>query len=150
MTAWGCRASNSSPIRCSASSRSPRFLGAVVRGFSGFGSGLIFMPVAAACLGPKPAAGVLFVIDTILIVPFVVRALRIVEWREVLPMGLGAMLMVPARRGGALHARPGARSAGALSLAILVSVGAARRGLALSRADARLALAPWSARSPAS
>jgi uncharacterized protein len=72
------------------------FLGAVIRGFSGFGSGMLFMPVAAACLGPKPAAGVLFIIDTVLIVPFVIRALRIVEWREVLPMGLGAMLMVPA------------------------------------------------------
>ena len=50
------------------------FVAALIRGFSGFGAGLIFMPVAAACLGPKPAAGILFVIDTILILPFVAQA----------------------------------------------------------------------------
>jgi uncharacterized membrane protein YfcA len=71
------------------------FAGSLIRGFSGFGSGLVFMPIGAACLGPKPAAGVLFIIDTLLIIPFVVRAARIVEWREVLPLGLGAVLMVP-------------------------------------------------------
>jgi uncharacterized membrane protein YfcA len=54
------------------------------------------MPIGAACLGPKPAAGVLFIIDTLLIIPFAVRAVRNVEWREVLPLGLGGMLMVPA------------------------------------------------------
>ena len=49
---------------------------AIVRGFSGFGAGLIFMPVAAACLGPKPAAGILYIIDTLLILPFVAQAVR--------------------------------------------------------------------------
>jgi len=43
------------------------FAAALIRGFSGFGAGLVFMPVAAACFGPKTAAGVLFVIDTVLI-----------------------------------------------------------------------------------
>ena len=85
---------------------------AVVRGFSGFGAGLIFMPVAAACLGPKPAAGILYVIDTILILPFVAKAVRIVDWRDVLPLGIGAVRRRAARRRGASPRRSGAAPLG--------------------------------------
>ena len=93
-----------------------------MRGFSGFGAGLIFMPIAAACIGPKPAAGILLVIDTILILPFVARAAKIVDWSEVLPLGLGAVLMAPAGAAVLLTADPVALR-WALSLAILTSVG---------------------------
>jgi uncharacterized membrane protein YfcA len=71
------------------------FAAAMIRGFSGFGSGMIFMPVAAACLGPRLAAGAFLIVDTVLIAPLVVRAMKRVEWREVLPMGLAGMVMVP-------------------------------------------------------
>jgi uncharacterized membrane protein YfcA len=95
---------------------------ATVRGFSGFGAGLIFMPVGAACLDPKTAAGILYVIDTILIVPFVARAVGVVEWREVLPMGIAAMMTVPIGVVVLLHAAPVPLRWG-LSIAILLSVG---------------------------
>jgi len=104
------------------------FVAALVRGFSGFGSGLIFMPVAAACLGPRVAAGSLYVVDTILILPFVTRAIRIVEWREVLPLGIGAMVAVPAGVFVLLNADP-IWIRWALSLAILVSVGLLAAGV---------------------
>lgn len=71
------------------------FAGALIRGFSGFGSGLVFMPIGAACLGPMTAAGVLYIIDTLLIIPFVFRAVPLVDWREVLPVGIGAALVAP-------------------------------------------------------
>ena len=100
---------------------------ALVRGFSGFGAGLIFMPVAAACFGPKPAAGILFLIDTILILPFVLRAVKIVDWREILPLGIGAMLAVPAGVCVLLHLDPVPLRWG-LSLAILLSVGVLAAG----------------------
>jgi uncharacterized membrane protein YfcA len=103
------------------------FAAAAIRGFSGFGSGLIFMPVGAACLGPKMAAGVLFVIDTILILPFVLKAVRIVEWREILPLGVGAIVMVPAGAAVLLTVDPVPIRWG-LSLAILVSVGVLAAG----------------------
>ncbi|MGH6924903.1 MAG: TSUP family transporter [Propylenella sp.] len=95
---------------------------AAVRGFSGFGAGLIFMPVGAACLGPKTAAGVIYVIDTILILPFAVRAVRMVEWREIAPLGLGAVMTVPAGVAVLLIVDPVPLRWG-LSLVILVSVG---------------------------
>jgi uncharacterized protein len=101
---------------------------AVVRGFSGFGAGLIFMPIAAATLGPKPAAGILYVIDTILILPFVIKAVRLVDWREMLPLGIGAVVTVPAGVAVLLYVDPITLRWG-LSLAILVSVGALAAGL---------------------
>lgn len=70
--------------------------GSVMRGFAGFGAGLLFMPVAAACFGPRAAAPILFLIDTILILPFVLKAVRVVDWREILPLGVSAMATVPA------------------------------------------------------
>jgi uncharacterized membrane protein YfcA len=104
------------------------FVAALVRGFSGFGAGLIFMPIAAACLGPKPAAGILFVIDTLLILPFVLRAVKIVDWREVLPLGAGAVLMAPAGAVVLLTADP-IPLRWTLSTAILVSVGLLAAGV---------------------
>jgi uncharacterized membrane protein YfcA len=103
------------------------FAAALIRGFSGFGAGLVFMPVGAACFGPKTAAGVLFVVDTILIVPFVLKAVRIVDWREILPLGFGAVLAVPAGALILLNADPIPLRWG-LSLAILASVGALAAG----------------------
>src|SRR5919106_6814645 len=66
----------------------------VVRGFSGFGSAMIFIPIASALTNP-PTAVVLLLFDTLLTVPLVVRAVRRCSWREVLPLGLGAVVTVP-------------------------------------------------------
>jgi uncharacterized membrane protein YfcA len=95
---------------------------AAVRGFSGFGSGLIFMPVAAACFDPKVAAGVLYIIDTVLILPFVAKAVGKVDWREIAPLGIGAVVTVPAGVAVLVYVDPIPLRWG-LSLAILVSVG---------------------------
>ena len=98
------------------------FLAALIRGFSGFGAGLVFMPVGAACLGPKTAAGVLFIVDTLLILPLVPRAVRLVDWREMLPLAAGAVLAVPAGALVLLHVDP-IPLRWALSVVILLSVG---------------------------
>jgi len=101
---------------------------ALVRGFSGFGAGLIFMPVAAAALGPKTAAGILYIIDTVLILPFVVKAVRLADWHDVLPLGLGAVVAVPLGVWALLHVDPVVLRWG-LSLTILASIGALVLGL---------------------
>jgi uncharacterized protein len=101
---------------------------AVVRGFSGFGAGLIFMPIAAALLGPKSAAGILYVIDTILILPFVAKAVRIVDWHDVIPLAVGAVVAVPLGVFVLLHADTVPLRWG-LSLTILASIGALAAGL---------------------
>lgn len=103
------------------------FVASIVRGFSGFGAGLIFMPVAAACLGPKTAAGILYIIDGILVLPFVISAARIVDWREILPLGIGAVLTVPLGVAILLHVDPIVLRWG-LSVVIIASVGALAAG----------------------
>jgi uncharacterized protein len=104
------------------------FVAAVVRGFSGFGAGLIFMPVAAAFFGPKSAAGILYVIDSILILPFVARAVRVADWPDVIPLAIGAVVAVPLGVFALLHVDPIPLRWG-LSLTILVSIGALAAGL---------------------
>jgi uncharacterized membrane protein YfcA len=103
------------------------FAASTIRGFSGFGAGLVFVPIGAACFGPKVAAGVLFIVDSILILPFVVKAVRMVEWRELAPLGIAAVAAVPLGAAVLLTLEPNVIRWG-ISLAILASVGALAAG----------------------
>ncbi len=67
----------------------------IVRGFSGFGGALIFMPVASALLDPKLAAVAFLVIDEVLTLPMAVKAIPLVRWRTVLPAAIAAMATIP-------------------------------------------------------
>jgi uncharacterized membrane protein YfcA len=81
----------------------PRFAAAVgvallagaVRGFSGFGSALIYVPLLAAIYSPIFATVSFVLLDYICVTPFALRAMRDVHWREVLPAFLAALLTVP-------------------------------------------------------
>lgn len=70
-------------------------LAGATRGFSGFGGALIFMPLVGAVFGPKLAAPTLLIIDTLLTLPMVLRAMRACIWRQVAPLAVGAVLAVP-------------------------------------------------------
>jgi uncharacterized membrane protein YfcA len=102
-------------------------IASTVRGFSGFGAGLIFMPVAAASLGPKTAAGTLYIIDTILVLPFVFTSVAKVDWREILPLAVGAVVTVPLGVAVLVYVDPVPLRWG-LSIAILVSIGVIAAG----------------------
>jgi uncharacterized protein len=71
------------------------FLAALARGFSGFGSALIFIPMASAVVGPRAAAPLLLVVDGVLTVGFIPHAWRLADKREVAVMTLGAMAGLP-------------------------------------------------------
>lgn len=71
------------------------FVGGTVRGFSGFGGALIFVPLVSALYAPAVASPTLFMIDVLLSLPMTVAALRRCSWREVLPMAAAAMLTTP-------------------------------------------------------
>ena len=66
-----------------------------VRGFAGFGTGLIYVPVAAALFGPKVAAATLLLYDLPAVIPYTVRLLPKADIREVLPLAFGAALLTP-------------------------------------------------------
>jgi hypothetical protein len=70
-------------------------LAGVVRGFSGFGSAQIYIPLIAAVYSPRVAAVTLLLIDTAGSAPFTVRAFGHCTWREVLPMYLAAAVAIP-------------------------------------------------------
>ncbi|MEH0070299.1 sulfite exporter TauE/SafE family protein [Pannonibacter sp. Pt2-lr] len=70
------------------------FTGGVVRGFAGFGAGMIFMPVASALFSPPAAAGAFLLLDYFVTLPLLPRALRLCDWRTVLPAVLAAVVSV--------------------------------------------------------
>lgn len=70
-------------------------LAGMVRGFSGFGSAMILVPVASAITSPQTAVVLLLFTDSLLTLPMVVPASRRCNWREVLPLATGALCTVP-------------------------------------------------------
>jgi uncharacterized membrane protein YfcA len=67
----------------------------LVRGFTGFGSALIYIPLVAAIYDPRIAAVTLLLIDFCASTPFAVREIPNCRWREVLPVFLGAAIAIP-------------------------------------------------------
>lgn len=71
------------------------FVAATARGFSGFGSALIFMPLASSVAGPKLVAALLLVIDFIAAAPLVPNAWRDAQRRATFIVVAGALVGVP-------------------------------------------------------
>ncbi|POF31134.1 sulfite exporter TauE/SafE family protein [Roseibium marinum] len=70
------------------------FIAGCVRGFAGFGAGMIFMPIATSVMLPSTAAASFLFIDGIVALPLVIRALRLCDWPTVLPAAIGAVICV--------------------------------------------------------
>jgi uncharacterized membrane protein YfcA len=70
-------------------------LAGIVRGFTGFGAALLFTPLASTVVEPWRAVIMLFVIDGVMSLPLVPGAARQCNWREVVPLSIGAALTVP-------------------------------------------------------
>lgn len=67
----------------------------VVRGFAGFGAGMLFMPLAGGLYDPKLAIIMLWLIDGLPTLPIVIPALRRCNWRDLVPMLAAAVIAVP-------------------------------------------------------
>lgn len=72
------------------------FLGGLVRGFSGFGFAMIFMPIAGLVVPLPLASALIWALDAPFALPLAARSLRKAQWREVVPLLIGATLMLPA------------------------------------------------------
>jgi uncharacterized membrane protein YfcA len=70
-------------------------LSGLVRGFSGFGSALIYIPLVSAIYEPRVAAATLLLVDFITALPFSVREFPRCNWREVTPVTIVAAMMAP-------------------------------------------------------
>lgn len=71
------------------------FAAGVVRGFAGFGTAMVYLPVAGAVLGPFEALTTLIVKDLTAPLIHVPRALRDGHPPDVLRLGAGAVLALP-------------------------------------------------------
>lgn len=67
----------------------------LVRGFSGFGSALIYMPLIAAIYEPRIAAVTLLLVDFACSTPFAIPELRRCTWAEVIPISIAMVITVP-------------------------------------------------------
>ena len=70
-------------------------LAGLVRGFTGFGSALIYMPLVSAVYGPQVAAATLLLIDTVCGFPFAVHSLPYCNRREVTPAMIAGAVALP-------------------------------------------------------
>jgi len=70
-------------------------LGGLVRGFTGFGFAMVFMPLASMVLGPVAALGLIWFIDLPFALPIAARSAKRAEWSEILPLLLTATLALP-------------------------------------------------------
>lgn len=89
----------------------------LARGFSGFGAGLIFIPLASAALGPRLAAPLLLVVDNLIALPLVPAAWRHAARREVAVLAAGAALGTPLGAWALLRLDPAALRWGICALA---------------------------------
>jgi uncharacterized membrane protein YfcA len=71
------------------------FIAGLARGFSGFGSALIFIPLASSIIGAKLASPLLLVIDFIAAAPLIPNAWRFADRRDVGTMLLGSLIGIP-------------------------------------------------------
>ena len=81
-------------------------LSGLVRGFSGFGSALIYIPLISAVYEPRIAAATLLLIDFISSAPFSMREFPRCSWREVAPIAIVAAPMTPIGAFALLFADP--------------------------------------------
>jgi uncharacterized membrane protein YfcA len=67
----------------------------IVRGFSGFGGALIFIPVVSAVLGPRIAVPTFYLADLGSATPYGLASVRKCNWGMVLPMLIGTWIAQP-------------------------------------------------------
>lgn len=71
------------------------FMAGLVRGFSGFGTALIYLPIASMFLSPVQALVTLTVMDSIGPLPAIPRAAREADWPDLRKLLLGMVLALP-------------------------------------------------------
>lgn len=71
------------------------FVAGTVRGFSGFGTAMVYLPVAGQFLSPFEALTTLMVMDLVGPLPNIPKAIRTMHTKDVLRLSFGALVAVP-------------------------------------------------------
>ena len=75
-------------------------LAGLVRGFAGFGAGLLMAPIFSLLLGPLAAVPILVLLDAVGSVQLLPGAIPLTRWRRIAALGIAAAVTIPL--GGAL------------------------------------------------
>ena len=70
-------------------------LSGLMRGFSGFGSALVYIPLISSIYDPKIAVATLLLIDFVSGIPFAIQAIPQCKWREIAPITISAIFAIP-------------------------------------------------------
>ena len=70
-------------------------LAGLARGFSGFGAAMIYVPIAAASLGPVVAMPVLLIADLAVASPMIAHAFKSCSWTDVRRVAVGGLIGLP-------------------------------------------------------
>jgi uncharacterized membrane protein YfcA len=70
-------------------------LSGLTRGFSGFGSALVYIPLISSIYDPKLAVATLVLIDFVSGAPFAIQALPNCKWREITPITISSLFAIP-------------------------------------------------------
>jgi uncharacterized membrane protein YfcA len=70
-------------------------LAGVVRGFSGFGAALVYVPLVGAAYDPPTATTSVLMLSVIFSAPFAIHAFPRCDWRSVFPLAFAASAAVP-------------------------------------------------------
>lgn len=81
-------------------------VGGMARGFSGFGAGLIIIPVASALISPKLAVIFVVILDFTVTLPLVPPAIKKCDWPSIIPTAIGTLLFVPIGVFALVHSEP--------------------------------------------
>ncbi|RAI36349.1 sulfite exporter TauE/SafE family protein [Rhodoplanes serenus] len=82
------------------------FVAGLSRGFSGFGSALIFVPLASTVIAPSLAAPLLLAVDVVMSAGLIPGAVRTADKREVGTMLMGTVVGLPTGTFVLVHADP--------------------------------------------
>lgn len=108
-------------------------LAGLVRGFSGFGAAMIFLPLAGVVVAPEVAVPLLFVADNLATLHITLPSFRRCTWSEILPLAAGAALTIPLGVLLLVSVDPEVMR-WAISMLILAAVGLLASGWRLQRA----------------
>jgi len=108
-------------------------LAGLVRGFSGFGAAMVFIPLAGVVVRPEVAVPLLFIADNLATLHITLPSFRRCCWAEILPLTAGATLTLPLGVALLVSVDPEAMR-WAISLSILLAVAVLASGWRLQRA----------------
>ena len=81
-------------------------LAGFMRGFTGFGGGLVMVPTLTLIMGPPAAVAIAMLMETLATARMIPGAVKMWNWRAMLPLSIGAVVLIPFGNYLLIHSDP--------------------------------------------